>query len=497
MTRTRLSSLAIGLCLAAPVHAAPTGAAFPTKGTTPAKRKRPKGLSQNHGGPPKKNHGVYIGHGGSIDTGHELDDFLHTDHTITGWWMPHFPTGRSGPLFSNTGSGTYFIGQLNYRSGNGGAQKKGNPAFLVQLGDVQARYLLSDADYAEGKWVHIAVTRKRGTFTLYVNGSKQTPIRMDNGVVKFGSAVKVGTHYNGRPQGNLQLGRGSAHDAWQAYGLLDDVGIFGRALSQDEVIAMVSRRRLTGTEKGLRRAWTFDEFTKRGVLTDRLDGAWPRHGAVYHVPLTAKRRSKQDRVQLENQIFVGETHVPVQLPFKKDEIWTVTQGVDSSTGTHNGNAAFCWDFVLAEGKQDTKYPKGTELAPVYSGADGRLRSYSKEGTVGEREPYAMSVELGGGHVMYYLHLDDEHFTAKADGAGPHPKANWKLFAEGDKPTIKQGEFLGRLGPKAEHLHFCFSDDLGTMPGAFVDYQMSEDQGATWTKVYRGIPKYGQWIKRIR
>lgn len=65
-------------------------------------------------------------------------------------------------------------------------------------------------------------------------------------------------------------------------------------------------------------------------------------------------------------------------------------------------------------------------------------------------------------------------------------------------TVQAGQFLAKVGPKAAHLHFgaLNKTEAGvTLPVAFTDYWISNDEGDTWQHVLRGHPKKGQWIKR--
>ena len=75
------------------------------------------------------------------------------------------------------------------------------------------------------KWVHLAAVFKRPDITTYVNGKKVGSAKWD---------------YPVGHQGDLQLGRwsGSVSHA----GLIDDVRIYSRALSADDVLALANRK---------------------------------------------------------------------------------------------------------------------------------------------------------------------------------------------------------------------------------------------------------------
>ena len=75
------------------------------------------------------------------------------------------------------------------------------------------------------KWVHLAAVFKRPEITTYVNGNKVGSAKWD---------------YPVGHQGAMHLGRWSG--AVSHAGLIDDVRIYGRALSADEVLALANRK---------------------------------------------------------------------------------------------------------------------------------------------------------------------------------------------------------------------------------------------------------------
>ena len=66
--------------------------------------------------------------------------------------------------------------------------------------------------------------------------------------------------------------------------------------------------------------------------------------------------------------------------------------------------------------------------------------------------------------------------------------------------MSQGTEIAKVGPVAAHLHYGMTSHFGVsgqFPAAFEAYYASDDQGATWHYVYRGVPKAGQYLKRTQ
>jgi hypothetical protein len=41
---------------------------------------------------------------------------------------------------------------------------------------------------------------------------------------------------------------------------------------------------------------------------------------------------------------------------------------------------------------------------------------------------------------------------------------------------------------------CEKFVAGGIPGIFENYEVSTDNGAGWTKITKGVPKQGEWIR---
>jgi len=91
-----------------------------------------------------------------------------------------------------------------------------------------------------GVWYDVAVTKSGTTYTLYLNGNFENDVSLAD--------IDIS---------NLQIGRRS-DNRWYVDGLIDEVRIYNRALSAEEIQANMHRR-LAGDEPNLVGYWDFDE----------------------------------------------------------------------------------------------------------------------------------------------------------------------------------------------------------------------------------------------
>lgn len=456
------------------------------------------------GSVPEQNKAIYLGYKGHIDTELSFSEFFGADHTVMAWYMPQYPHGNTGPIVAENGSGTFAFGQDDYRLGDGDNGDVGSPVFFVQVGNKKVNYLLPEM--TAGKWIHVAIVRKGDTVSLFVWGVKRKPVKVTNKQTNTTSEVPeiAVSSASGLPSGKLRFGRrtdGStgANAVWQTYGLIDDVAVFGKALNGNEITSIIAKHRLTGKEAGLIAGWSFEAaISASKPLPAKLAGAWTQSSRAYHMPVTAERNSNSDKNVFDNPFVIGEVSQAVQLPFKKNEVWYVIQGQDDPSSSHNGYAAFCYDFTVANQPQTGTYPEGTAMARVYAGAAGKLVSYRKDGSFdGPREPYYTRIRVGENEHIGYLHHAKNSLNDKAHGGSCDADHDCDI-AVADAPSIAKGEFVAKQGPKAAHLHFSGSGFPGqsmTIPIAFTNYWASDDNGQNWTKVVRGHPKKGQLVKR--
>ena len=101
-----------------------------------------------------------IAHKGQVDTDLTFNEFFGSSFAITAWVMPEFTHNWKGAIFTVkglSGSGTFQVGQGDYRAGNGGFLQAGDPVLEVTMNGATARYLAPE--YQRRKWNHIAIVR--------------------------------------------------------------------------------------------------------------------------------------------------------------------------------------------------------------------------------------------------------------------------------------------------------------------------------------------------
>lgn len=480
----------------------------PTVLTDPADK-----LQYLKGSIPEYNKAIYLGWEGAVQTNFDLDQFFHQDFTIAAWVMPQYPNAYMGPIFSNAGSGIFLAGQGEYRSGTGGWKKQGLPVFYLQVGNYKVKYLLPE--WQAGKWVHVAIKRWNNKFSLYINGAIKYPKQISSGKVT-GTAPEIqipAGNYTMKPAGNLQFGNSKvsprtdaakfnaapkySYDVndFQFYGLIDDVGIFNTALHPSVISQLkYGSKRLSGKEPYLLAGWGFDlpEYQNDDALPLKLQQSWKPKKA-YKMPISTDRNSSKDAKSFLNPLVIGETKVEIRLPFKVNEVWRVIQGYDSAGGSHNGYAAFSYDF--------SRHNATTGNVSVVASATGKVASYKMHVTPpdGEIESNFIKMSIAPQEYLLYLHLARGTQNGVVAG-GNFDAGNNNFNFNNNGPLIGKDGFVAKVGPKGNHLHMSASTQVkggNTKPVAFANYYASDDDGQTWYPVIRGHPRSGQLIKRTQ
>ena len=221
---------------------------------------------------------------------------------------------------------------------------------MLSIGN-QSQVYASDLVKA-GNWLHVAVVRSGNTFKLYLNGTHLTPdITVSAGEPNMPgstSTLRMGRRTNGMtvPLPNVPAGVEA-----RSYGFVDDVAVFTKALSKQEIDQVIGEAdgRLHGNESSLLAAWIFDQTLPSGAA---LPGNFKRPVTFNSVPankratlviLSEKRDSAFD-AKLPPLPYM---EVEWTLPFQTGQAWKVPWGNSTPDSSHKGTAAFCWDFVLA------------------------------------------------------------------------------------------------------------------------------------------------------
>jgi hypothetical protein len=386
--------------------------------------------------------------GGRADTNVAFSEFFAGNHTVAARFMLQFVNVYTGPMLTVHGTGVYLI--ANSYSG-------GNNVLSIRIGTGSLDVPIAAS--FQGAWHHVAVVRNGSTATVYVDGASKGTL-----------AISASNN----PSGTLRLGR-SDEIHQQFYGLLDDVAVFTSALSAAQVAALASAKTLTGAEAGLLAGFVFGDGTS-GALPATLARPVTCVPGARNVTVSNGRDSAADRAHLPLSLV---SHM--RLPFAQGQVANVVQAFGDAGISHNGYAAFCYDFGFPEGDINgyvfEASSSGT-VAHVWQGGPNTSQGPSN----------FISVQQGAGEFCDYLHLQQS--SAKVD-------AGQKVDYRADLAKV------GRSGTGGPHLHQAVTN-LGehttdrahfvTIPFPFCNYEYSDDSGATWHHAIRGYLKKGQWVR---
>ncbi|MHC4738696.1 MAG: LamG domain-containing protein [Planctomycetota bacterium] len=175
-----------------------------------------------------------------VDMGDTVKNYLDTNYTVSAWIKANTITGIHDIAVyrrSTADIGYQILFQLDYINGD--------VRFIVgSLGNNAVAYypnaLTTDT------WYHVAGVREGNTLNVYVNGVSGTPDSRIFGAINVNN-LKIGTlHCCGQSLTSFFDGK------------IDEVAIYNRALSAEEILAGMHTK-LTGDEDGLVGYWAFDE----------------------------------------------------------------------------------------------------------------------------------------------------------------------------------------------------------------------------------------------
>lgn len=385
--------------------------------------------------------------GGRADTNITYSEFVGGNHTIAVRFMLQFVSIYTGLMIAVHGSGVYFIG-----TGDGGG---GNNKISIRIGTGSVDIPIA-AGFKE-TWHHLAVVRNGSTFTVYLDGVSKGNLTISS---------------SNLPNGTLRLGR-SDEIHQQFYGFLDDLAIFKAALSSADILALATAKTLKGTEPNLHAGFVFGDGIS-GNLPAALSRPLTYVPGAMNINVSSNRNNAADAALLPLSLV---NHM--RLPFEQGKIAEVVQGF-GGTVSHNGYAAFCYDFVFASedinGYTFKASTPGT-VAHVWEGGPNTDQGPSNFITIQQ-----------GNEFCDYLHFQQ-------NSAIPTTGQNVSYGSDLAK--------VGRSGTGGPHLHQALTNlgehttDRGhfvTIPLPFCNYEYTEDNGQTWHHVIRGYLKQGQWVR---
>lgn len=405
---------------------------------------------------------------GFADTNINFTDFFGSDHTLTVHFMLQFPRAYTGPMFSVNGSGTFILGQAYFDKTPGSP-----PNLVLQVGNSS---IIANTSIKAGTWHHLAAVRKNNVYKLYLDGTQ------------IGNSLTVPS--SGIPNGTLRLGKDTFNPALdgggnQFYGFLDNVGIFSSALTGNQIKNLSKSPHLSGTEANLLAGFVFGRHLIGG-LPSKLARLLTLSVGATICAVSDKRENAVDakKMPLASTSFM-------HLPYPTGT-WEIKQGYQGQNGwkSHNGYAAFCLDFIVAEkGVSEAVRIEKSRGKPFYAVASGEVDTLQNVFPTGGSSNY-ITIQHADHEFGDYLHFVDN--TANVS-VGDDVQLGHDLGDTGDTGT----------GPV--HLHFAVTNQgegnkgaagaFRTIPAPFCNYEYSEDQGKSWHHVIRGIPLEGQWVRQ--
>jgi murein DD-endopeptidase MepM/ murein hydrolase activator NlpD len=424
------------------------------------------------------NFAAAFGWRGYADTDLALADLGDT-YTIACRFMLQYPNAYSGPIISDSATGNFYV-----------AKDYDNRSLTVNFNGTS--HTFSGTTLPGDAWQHLAVVRKADKFSVYLNGAKICP---DNGTcdIEPGANAASGVLRLGRTADGVTLNN---HEP-QFYGFIDDVAVYKTALGSDDIAALASATRLTGMESNLFAGYTFDDVTASAsplpaLLSRPVTFKTVTPGTV--IPTTPAHKVLVSAAR-DNAFDAKLYPLPFQqtvmhLPFPAGEAWQVIQGYDDSTSSHHGPASFCWDFILARKDHDQSKTKGK---PIFAAAGGKvveIFNTQDQCPAPIRPANYVMIEQAPVEIAAYLHFVLGSVEVNTDDVVTTGKKLAKAGASGNVASCT-----------GYHLHFALhtapesqAGTLVTFPAAFSDYEVSDDEGDTWSHIDRGVPKAGQWVR---
>lgn len=175
------------------------------------------------------------------------------DFTLTAWiYINKFSNESNSPVMAKRGAESR-EGWTWYVAGDAWPTLARKLIFHVSQGDNP--FAVSNTTFDAGKWYHIAMVysaaAQAGQF--FINGQADSPTPTI-GLTPPNPATAV----------DLHIGRDSFYARYFFDGMVDDVGVFNKALTPVEVRSLATRS-LHGREPGLIALWNFDSRSPRDV----------------------------------------------------------------------------------------------------------------------------------------------------------------------------------------------------------------------------------------
>ncbi len=370
-----------------------------------------------------------------------LQNVQEGDYTLAAWFRPDSTPPGSG---SDNDAQYGILIKAGWHTGISFTNDN-RFAFDQVLDDDSRVATLSANTFSPGDFYHVAgvIDRSAGTQSLYVNGQLEDTINFTPGA----AAREYGTE-------SWKIGVANPYNptwGWQADGVIDDVRIYDRALSAQEISEIAAE----GSNGGPIAHWKLDE-TSGSTAVDSIGG---HNGTLVNEPSWTTGK-------LDGGLF-----------FDGDDDYIVASSLNPMS--YDDFTVSAWYKSAENGVSDDEYifehndnfSYEITFGPTDDGTDDRLRFGFANGGSGTWDPHYGTSDIvdqqwhhvvgvrSGGRIKIYVDGVQE-----TDGADAHAGAT--VTIDGDGP------FIGDLPGNTERVHGTL-DDVRLYDRALSDAEISD------------------------
>jgi len=163
---------------------------------------------------------------GSVETDIVIADFYNEEFTLAIRFLPQYIYSYKAPLVSSGNTNTFSLGLADHFATKDSTKQK----LYLKIGTKTAIY---ETSYSSNQWSTLVLRSDRSqkgvvTYDLFLDGQKQSPVNQE-----------IVENIWKAPIGKILLGKdGLNKTGSQYYGLLDDVAIFNKRLSQLQISSL-------------------------------------------------------------------------------------------------------------------------------------------------------------------------------------------------------------------------------------------------------------------
>ncbi len=447
-----------------------------------------------------------FGQTGAVDTDLPFGLALNYNHTVSAEFMLQHWHSQTAPIFAARNRSDLYSLTYDYMASPSRVAK-----LVLSVGGRTATFASTVLVIADAvspvpdapAWHHVAVVRQGTTWLLYLDGVRQIGTgnvdASGNLVVPAGSPMPA---FND----TLRVGRNADGDAVSQYfGLVDEVAVFNTALTQSEIASTLVHKKPDRNDARLEAYYPFD-------FNAPAPGSWVYHTATFTGAVLRRTVSTSRSASDASAFLTPQNQTTMRLPFKFNDAYLVLWG--NEINSHVGGAAFSWDFVrIGPGWSQDDVQTNTAGQPLFTPAGGTVFSACDQGDLACNggQLATKGPLIDGYNSILIQHTPTEISTflhVQTNSVSEAFTENGYLFSPSSPgaPTLSVGahQHVADIGTRSApgaplnyHLHFAAGTTAVTTPTAFSHYEASDDQGAHWHLVDRGVPTTGQWVRNVQ